>query len=214
MRKITSSALILGLLLIQGSAQAQVYKPAKVSITKIGTRHDPETGWYVYARFYIAGIKAKQDYRCALTAYDGSKKAIKKWTTSGASFDPRPFTEYEALTNIKPNQVKFVKSVIATCSIADRAVNVGQVLPPIMIDPAVIPAISVPLTNVLVFTVTTPEDWSAVVADPTMATFIPGGNQGTYTTNPALKPLKVGKTLVHMTQAGGMTYDIAVTITG
>ena len=213
MRKIAASVLVLGLLLIQNPAQAQVYKAAKVSITKIVTRHDPETGWYVYARFYIAGIKAKQDYRCSLTAYDKSKKVIKKWTTSGSSFDPRPFTEYEALTNIKPNQVKLVKSVTATCSLANK-IATGQVLPPIMIDPALIPAISVPLTNVLVFTVTTPEDWSAVVADPTIATFIPGGNQGTYTTNPALKPLKVGMTIVHMTQAGGMTYDIAVTITG
>ena len=215
MRKLlTAVVLITTLALGQYPASAATFKSAKTTVTKVGTRHDPETGWYVYARFFIAGIKAKQDYRCTVTAYDKAKKVIIKWSATGASFDPRPYNEYEAFTNIKPAQVKLVKTATATCAIANSAPK-AQMLPPIMIDPMTVSTVKVPLTNVLVFLARAPgENWTAIVDDPMIGTFIPGGNQGTYTTNPAFQPLKVGSTIVRISEKGGETYEISVTVTG
>ena len=87
-----------------------------------------------------------------------------------------------------------------------------QMLPPVMIDPSTTPQVSVKLGNSVVFTVTDPENWSAIVTDATIATFIAGGNQGTYTTNPALKTLALGTTTVHVTH-GTEIFDIELTVT-
>jgi hypothetical protein len=70
----------------------------------------------------------------------------------------------------------------------------------------------VKLGNSVVFTVADPDKWSAQVVDATIATFIPGGDQGTYTTNPALKTLAMGTTTVHVTH-GTEVFDIELTVT-
>jgi hypothetical protein len=87
-----------------------------------------------------------------------------------------------------------------------------QMLPPVMIDPATTRQVSVKLGNSVVFTVADPDKWSAQVVDATIATFIPGGDQGTYTTNPALKTLAMGTTTVHVTH-GTEVFDIELTVT-
>ena len=86
----------------------------------------------------------------------------------------------------------------------------SKVVAPILVDPTVVTNTSVQLTNVVVFTVPDPENWKATVADPTIVAFTPGGNQGTYTTNPGLKPLKKGSTVVTLDHNGTM---IAFTVT-
>ena len=88
----------------------------------------------------------------------------------------------------------------------------AQMLPPVMIDPATTTQVSVKLGNAVVFTVADPDKWSATVADTTIATFIPGGDQGTYTTNPALQTLTMGTTIVHVTH-GADVFDIELTVT-
>jgi hypothetical protein len=78
----------------------------------------------------------------------------------------------------------------------------SKVVAPILIDPTVVTNASVALTNVVVFTVPDPEKWSATIANPSIVAFTPGGNQGTYTTNPGLKPLKKGTTIVTLLHNG------------
>ena len=76
------------------------------------------------------------------------------------------------------------------------------VVAPVLIDPSVVTMASVALKNVLVFTVPDPDKWSAVITDPTIVSFSAGANQGNYTTNPGLKPLKKGTTLVTLDHNG------------
>jgi hypothetical protein len=61
---------------------------------------------------------------------------------------------------------------------------------------------SVALKNVLVFTVPDPDKWSATITDPTVVSFTTAGNQGTYMSNPGLKPLKRGTTMVTLDHNG------------
>ena len=87
----------------------------------------------------------------------------------------------------------------------------STLVPPILVDPTVVTIAAVSLTNVIVFTVPDPDKWSATVADPTIVSFTPGGNQGTYTTNPSLKPLKKGTTIVTLNH-NGTTIAFTVTV--
>ncbi len=87
----------------------------------------------------------------------------------------------------------------------------STLVPPILVDPTVVTNAAVSLTNVIVFTVPDPDKWSAAVADPTIVSFTPGGNQGTYTTNPGLKPLKKGTTIVTLNH-NGTTIAFTVTV--
>ena len=78
----------------------------------------------------------------------------------------------------------------------------SKVVAPVLVDPTLVTYTSVALTNVVVFTVPDPDKWSATIADPTIVSFTAGGNQGTYTTNPGLKPLKKGTTIVTLDHNG------------
>lgn len=87
----------------------------------------------------------------------------------------------------------------------------SKVVAPVLVDPTVVTNATVALTNVVVFTVPDPDKWSATVADPSVVSFTPGGNQGTYTTNPGLKPLKKGSTTVTLNHDGTLiTFSVTV----
>ncbi len=87
----------------------------------------------------------------------------------------------------------------------------SKVVSPILVDPTIVKDATVALTNVVVFTVPDPDKWSATVTDPTVVSFTPGGNQGTYTTNPGLKPLKKGSTTVTLNHDGTLiTFSVTV----
>ena len=87
----------------------------------------------------------------------------------------------------------------------------SKVVAPVLVDPTVVTNATVSITNVVVFTVPDPDKWSATVADPTVVSFTPGGNQGTYTTNPGLKPLKKGSTTVTLNHDGTLiTFSVTV----
>jgi hypothetical protein len=66
-----------------------------------------------------------------------------------------------------------------------------QVLPPIMVDEVSTEA-SLPMTNTLVFNLTNPGAWTFTADPGDLLEITPGGDQGTYTTNPSAKPLKPG----------------------
>ncbi len=95
------------------------YEPAKVSVVKTRTIHDPETGHYVVSEFKIDGIKAEQTYRCDLTALDKNGKVLVSWKTEGLSFAPNLAGTYTGQANITPEQVPLVKSSTVTCLVAD-----------------------------------------------------------------------------------------------
>lgn len=80
----------------------------------------------------------------------------------------------------------------------------SSLVPPILVDPTIVTRAEVALSNVVVFTVPDPDKWSATVSNPTIVSFTPGGNQGTYTTNPGLKPLKAGTTVVTLHHNGNL----------
>jgi len=89
----------------------------------------------------------------------------------------------------------------------------GKVLPPIMIKPQNNFTATVRLSNVVVFVVTDPSTWSAKVANPSIAAFVPGGNHGTYVTNPGMQPLRVGSTKVQLFDAGKYISTVTIAVT-
>jgi hypothetical protein len=89
----------------------------------------------------------------------------------------------------------------------------SQALPPVMIDPATTSEVSVRVTRTIVLTVTDPGNWSATIADPKIAKFVAGGDQGSYTTNPGITPLAVGSTTAMITGPDGKNYLLTITVT-
>lgn len=87
----------------------------------------------------------------------------------------------------------------------------SQALPPIMVD-EVNTSASLPMTNTLDFNLTNPGAWSFAGEPGDILEFTPGGDQGTYTTNPSAKPLKPG--VVRVTASDGkqkIIFTITVT---
>ena len=89
----------------------------------------------------------------------------------------------------------------------------SQALPPVMIDPATTSEVSVRVTRTIVLTVADPANWSATIADPKIAKFMAGGDQGSYTTNPGITPLALGSTTSTITGPDGMNYLLTITVT-
>ena len=89
----------------------------------------------------------------------------------------------------------------------------SQALPPVMIDPITTSEVSVRITRTIVLTVADPGNWSATIADPKIAKFMAGGDQGSYTTNPGITPLALGSTTATITGPDGMNYLLTITVT-
>ena len=89
----------------------------------------------------------------------------------------------------------------------------SQALPPVMIDPITTSEVSVRITRTIVLTVADPGNWSATIADPKIAKFVAGGDQGSYTTNPGITPLAVGSTTATITGPDGKNYLLTITVT-
>ena len=86
-----------------------------------------------------------------------------------------------------------------------------QALPPVMVDPNNTNA-TLPMTNTLVFNLANPGGWTFAADPGDLLEFTPGGDQGTYTTNPSAKPLKPG--VAKVIASDGMqkiTFTITVT---
>jgi len=116
--------------------------------------------------------------------------------------------QVQAIGGITYAQLLSVAKSLKTVSASGKTL---QVLPPIMIDPATTSQLSVSVGDTVVFNVADAAQWSAVVIDPTIAEFIAGGDQGTYTTNPAIKILATGTTLVRVTH-GSDNFEIDLSV--
>lgn len=94
--------------------------------------------------------------------------------------------------------------------------TLAEAFPPEMINPYEVTTVSVHVGNSVVLAVGDPENWSTHILEPGIVEFIPGGNQGTFTTNPAFKALKPGTTMVHLVNASDISkvYEIEITVTG
>jgi hypothetical protein len=90
----------------------------------------------------------------------------------------------------------------------------AQVLPPIMIDPLTTTDVSVRAGSSIVLTVTDPAKWSAEVMIAGVVSFVPGGDQGGFITNPSLKALSAGATTVKLVNSDDPTkiYQLEITV--
>lgn len=78
----------------------------------------------------------------------------------------------------------------------------GKTVPPVLIDPTIVRDTSVSLKGAVVFVVPDPSKWSATIGFPKVVSFIPSKNHGIYLSNPGLKPLKKGRTVVTLNHSG------------
>jgi len=90
----------------------------------------------------------------------------------------------------------------------------AQVLPPIMIDPLTTTDVSVRAGSSIVLTVTDPAKWSAEVMIAGVVSFVPGGEQGGFITNPSFKALSAGATTVKLVNSDDPTkiYQLEITV--
>jgi hypothetical protein len=92
--------------------------------------------------------------------------------------------------------------------------TLAQALPPIMVDPTIETDVSVRAGSSIVLTVTDPAKWSAEVMIAGVVSFVPGGDQGGFITNPSLKALSTGATTVKLVNSDDPTkiYQLEITV--
>lgn len=90
----------------------------------------------------------------------------------------------------------------------------AQTLPPIMIDPFTTTDVSVRAGSSIVLMVAEPAKWSAEVLNDGIVSFVPGGDQGGFITNPALKALISGATTVKLVNSDDpiKVYQLEITV--
>jgi len=93
--------------------------------------------------------------------------------------------------------------------------TLAQALPPTMVDPTVTTDVSVRAGSSIVLTVTDPAKWSAEVMIAGVVSFVPGGDQGGFITNPSLRTLASGATTVKLVNSDDPTrvYQLEITVT-
>ena len=184
----------------------------------------------------LASCRVGDDDAIVANYAKGAKKIIvtERMTSTACSTKQLGIGKFTSVVHVKVTPAKIFKSVAidiygvgftaaqlapVTQSLlpADRMTlgiaSGGSVLPPIMIKPQNNFAATVRLSNVVVFVVTDPSTWSAKVANPSIAAFVPGGNHGTYVTNPGMQPLRVGATKVQLFDAGKYISTVTITVT-
>ena len=90
----------------------------------------------------------------------------------------------------------------------------AQALPPIMIDPLTTTDVSVRAGSSIVLTVADPAKWSAEVLSDGVVSFVPGGDQGGFITNPSFKALESGATTVKLVNSDNpnKVYQLEITV--
>jgi len=83
-----------------------------------------------------------------------------------------------------------------------------------MVDPTKETDVSVRAGSSIVLTVTDPAKWSAEVMIAGVVSFVPGGDQGGFITNPSLKALSAGATTVKLVNSDDPTkiYQLEITV--
>jgi hypothetical protein len=92
--------------------------------------------------------------------------------------------------------------------------TLAQALPPVVIDPTTATDVLVRAGSSIVLTVAEPAKWSAEVITPGIVSFVPGGDQGGYITNPSLRALTSGATTVKLVNSDDPTkvYQLEITV--
>jgi len=97
------------------------------------------------------------------------------------------------------------------------ASSTAQLVGPVVVDVATIEGKDVTVNKTQMIDITTgtldPAGFSAVIADPKVATFTAGGKSGTATFNPGITGIASGMTKVALTDSGtGKVYNFTVTV--
>jgi hypothetical protein len=96
----------------------------------------------------------------------------------------------------------------------------NEVISPITVDITSLDGqtVDVDVDNVININAADVTAWTAEIADPAIAEFIPGTSEGdtadALKTNPGIKPLKIGTTKVTMTSTDGTTVTFTVNVKG
>lgn len=96
----------------------------------------------------------------------------------------------------------------------------SEVISPITVDITSIDGttIDVDIDNIININAADVTAWTAEIADPAIAEFIPGTSEGdtadALKTNPGIKPLKIGTTEVTMTSTDGTIVTFTVNVKG
>ena len=184
----------------------------------------------------LASCKAGDDDAIVANYAKGAKRIIvtERMSTTPCSAKQLALPRTDAVVHVSITPAKIFKKVLidiygvgysaaalapVTHSLlpADRTTlgiaSGGSVLPPIMIKPQNNFAATVRLSNVVVFVVADPANWSAKVVNPGVAVFVPGGNHGTFVTNPGMQPMSVGVTKVQLFDGGKYISTVTITVT-
>ena len=135
------------------------------------------------------------------------------FTTKSTKFLKSAEIQVQGIGGITYSQLLAVAKSLKTVTASGNTLS--QALPPVMIDPLVVTTTSVRLGNSVVLTVADPTNWSAHIVESGILEFVPGGDQGGYTTNPSFKAIAVGTTTVHVVNSAdpNTTYEIEITVT-
>ena len=99
-------------------------------------------------------------------------------------------------------------------SSSTSASSANQLPAPVIVDVTSVDGttVTVPLGNVIVVNADAPATWTGTVADPAIATFTPGSDDGSASFNPGFAPTAAGTTTVTMTD-GTTTVTFTVEVT-
>lgn len=183
--------------------------------------------YVVYQPSYLVGLSLKNFgmHKCGTgdlainVTYTSHKKSI--FLTESSTSNICPITEMlirgaTRTVITKPGGGNLTTTQVTTISVGieraqlnvffshlvPRYTSPGKVVSPVLIDPTIVRYTLVSLKGVVVFAVPDPARWSATIANPKVVSFIPSKNQGTYISNPGLKPLKKGRTVVTLKHNG------------
>ena len=185
--------------------------------------------YVVYQPSYTAGLTLQKFgmHTCAAgqdealnVNYVAGKKSILLTEYASTNFCPENFMLIRGATRTvvnKPGAGTLTATQIVTISVGieraqlnvffsllvPRATAPGStVVPPVLVDPTIVKYAEISLNNTISFTVPDPDKWTATIANPKIVTFIPGKVREFYVSNPHLKPLKKGKTIVTLHHNG------------
>ncbi len=99
----------------------------------------------------------------------------------------------------------------------DNSSSTSQLVGPIVVGVSTLEGTDVTVNKAQMIDITTgsedPASFTAVIADPTIASFTAGGTSGTATVNPGITGLASGTTKVALTNgATGTVYNFTVTV--
>ena len=193
--------------------------------------------YVVYQPAYTAGMSltnfgmhscaAGQDEALNVN-YAAGKKTILLTESSSTNFCPQTMMLIKGAVRTVVNKpgagmLKGTQVVVVSFGVERAQLNVffsllvpgatapGGTVSPVLIDPTIVRYAEISPTNTISFTVPDPDKWTATIANPKIVAFIPGKVREFYISNPGLKPLKKGKTIVTLHHNGkSISFSLSV----